>query len=399
MKKIDILQKVEGEVYLHYSWQNGLIADVAIEFLHYRGFEKLLVGKNPLDALVINPRICGICGHAHLKATVNAIERALDIKPTKKAMAIREITTLCELVQNHLKWFYLVIAPHANMNKFLAIQPSIVTINKIIALFGGQYPHSSYMLPGGVTCDPTSVDIYKARTYLESTKDIINNNLFSNIDSIDLVQKDKGDFGEVFRHLIKLGPIGQSYDRFIVLGENAYIAPAKILKTIKKPINTKYIRESRNAVTYRNKVYETGPLARMIALRHPLVMQLHRRFKDAAVTRIAARITEIDVALRNIEELLKSLRLDDPSYMNVSLRDGYGEGVVEAARGSLVHRIWIQNEKIAKYQIVTPTQWNLLQGSDNEPGVARRAIRGLHDTKHAELVFRSFDICSVCTTH
>ncbi|WP_281951730.1 nickel-dependent hydrogenase large subunit [Nitrosophilus kaiyonis] len=398
--KIDILQKVEGEVYLHYFWDKDIIEDVEIKFEHYRGFEKLLVGKDPLDALVINPRICGICGHAHLRATAEALEDAFKIVPPKKAKIIREITTLCEVVQNHLKWFYLVIVPFVGLDtKFLTIQPAIVAVNKIIALFGGQYPHSSYMLPGGVTCDPSYIEIYKAKNYLEYVKDIIRSNLLCEPFDINNMKNEQSDFGDVFRYLLKFGKVGQSYDRYVVFGKSAYVDSVKILKTVKKSISTKYIEENNNAIKYRGKMYETGPLARMIVIRHPLVMQLHRRYKDALITRVSARIVEIDIILKKIEYLLDTISLEEPSYISSQINDGYGEGIVEAARGSLLHRIWIKDRKIDKYQIITPTQWNLLQGTKKEPGVARKAIRGLRDKQLAELIFRSFDICSVCTTH
>jgi hydrogenase large subunit len=76
-----------------------------------------------------------------------------------------------------------------------------------------------------------------------------------------------------------------------------------------------------------------------------------------------------------------------------------GTGVCEAARGSLVHNIEISQGKIEHYQIITPTQWNLSNGTKRNPGIAQRAMIGLHDQKVAEFIFRTFDVCSVCTTH
>jgi Ni,Fe-hydrogenase I large subunit len=74
-------------------------------------------------------------------------------------------------------------------------------------------------------------------------------------------------------------------------------------------------------------------------------------------------------------------------------------GIVEAARGSLIHRVRIGEGLISEYQIVTPTQWNLGSGPADDPGIAQRALIGLHREEPAELVFKSFDVCSVCTTH
>ncbi len=78
---------------------------------------------------------------------------------------------------------------------------------------------------------------------------------------------------------------------------------------------------------------------------------------------------------------------------------GKGTGIVEAPRGSLIHTITAENGIIRESQIITPTQWNLATSTANDPGVAQNAMIGLKDTALAEFVFRTFDICSVCTTH
>jgi len=71
---IELIEKIEGEAKLDFSFEDGKIDFVGIEFMTARGIENILKGKSALDALVINPRVCGICGHAHLIATVEALE-------------------------------------------------------------------------------------------------------------------------------------------------------------------------------------------------------------------------------------------------------------------------------------------------------------------------------------
>ena len=66
---IELIEKIEGEAKLDFSFKDDLIEYVKIEFLTARGIEKILQNRPALDALVINPRVCGICGHAHLIAT------------------------------------------------------------------------------------------------------------------------------------------------------------------------------------------------------------------------------------------------------------------------------------------------------------------------------------------
>ena len=71
---IKLIEKIEGEAKLNFHFKNNKIDKVDVDFMSTRHIEDILKGKSPLDALVINPRVCGICGHAHLIATVRALE-------------------------------------------------------------------------------------------------------------------------------------------------------------------------------------------------------------------------------------------------------------------------------------------------------------------------------------
>ncbi len=115
---IELIEKIEGEAKLDFSFKDEKIDFVDIEFMTARGIENILKGKSALDALVINPRVCGICGHAHLIATVEALENCYEnIEISNKAKIIRELTLTFELIQNHFKWFYLTMRPLFGKNK------------------------------------------------------------------------------------------------------------------------------------------------------------------------------------------------------------------------------------------------------------------------------------------
>jgi Ni,Fe-hydrogenase I large subunit len=72
--------------------------------------------------------------------------------------------------------------------------------------------------------------------------------------------------------------------------------------------------------------------------------------------------------------------------------------VVEAARGSLIHRTTVKERRITSYEIIVPTQWNLSLGTESEKGVAVEAMVGAQSVEEASFIFRAFDVCSVCTT-
>jgi Ni,Fe-hydrogenase I large subunit len=146
-----IVNKIEGEASLK-IYGDKKVDFIEIEFWQYRGIESYLINRPIMDALVINPRICGICGHSHLFATVKAIENAVNAKISKKAKILRDITVGLEIVENHIKWFYITLFPTQIKNKKYIFKAGEFAslISKAIALIAGQYPHNSYMIPGGV---------------------------------------------------------------------------------------------------------------------------------------------------------------------------------------------------------------------------------------------------------
>lgn len=65
----------------------------------------------------------------------------------------------------------------------------------------------------------------------------------------------------------------------------------------------------------------------------------------------------------------------------------------------MLHEVKIHKGIITSYDIITPTVWNLGPGNDIEYSVSQKAILGLDTIEKAKIVLRSFDVCSVCTTH
>ena len=429
MKIKKLIEKIEGEAELDFSFKNNKIDDVNIKFGFYRGIEDILVGKPPRDALVITPRVCGICNHAHLIASVRAIEDGYrsvgrEVNLSNKANDIREFTLACELIQNHVKWFYLVMLPQ--LEKLLdqqsaenhALKASYLssTITKALAIFAGQWPHSSYAVPGGVTCDPTYVDVIQAESlvdesirFFEQVMVGVKLDKLLAMDSVLDLPKIGGDLGNTLYLLGSSGmaEMGKSHDRFIVFGECLCFKIGKSIPTQVSTIDTSYVKEEAQqgsmakSVTYKNRLFEVGSLARGMIAKEPMVKALHKRYKDATLTRIFARVYEMGRLLSYSKQLLKRLDLQEPSCsFDVHKRPMAfdGVGVVEAARGSLIHKTTVKDGLITNYEIIVPTQWNLSNGNGEEQGVATKAMVGSSSIEEASFIFRTFDVCSVCTT-
>ncbi|MBF0375027.1 MAG: HupV protein, partial [Alphaproteobacteria bacterium] len=51
--------RVEGDLEIRLEIEGGLIREAFVGAPLHRGFEQILAGRPPLDALVVAPRICG----------------------------------------------------------------------------------------------------------------------------------------------------------------------------------------------------------------------------------------------------------------------------------------------------------------------------------------------------
>ncbi|WP_456470229.1 nickel-dependent hydrogenase large subunit [Caminibacter sp.] len=379
-----IINKIEGEATLKIYEEKDIIDFVEIEFWQYRGIEKYLQNRHYMDALVINPRVCGICGHSHLLATAKAIENAFGAKITQKAKILREITTGLEIIQNHIKWFYITLFPTQIKDRSFTLKALRLSsfISKIIALISGQFPHNSYIIPGGVTCDLTNLEIFKLEDMLKMLMDEIQ----------AVIDKDGNsrDLEKFFENLPK--NIGKSLNRFLVLGDNLFFSKNGKTEKIKEEKTTSLYSN----VLYEDKFYEVGPLARNI--NNSLVKKIYEKYEDSIYTRIFARLYEINLIIEYLLENIKNIDVCEPSYIKPVVNNASGISVIEAPRGSLIHKVEIKDEKIKSYEIIVPTQFNLSNGTKENPSAAQAALMS-ERKEYLDTIFKCFDICAVCVTH
>ncbi|MGZ5014693.1 MAG: nickel-dependent hydrogenase large subunit [Methylobacter sp.] len=170
------LNRVEGDLDFQLELEDNKVIDARCIGSLYRGFEQIMISRKPKDSLVITPRICGICGTAQLNAAVLALEHVGGIPVPPAAIRIRNLCLMAETVQSDLRQSFLFFTAdfchpkYADRSFYQKARTAFLPfkgwvhrgalehsrhIVEIIALFGGQWPHSSYMLPGGVT---TSAD-------------------------------------------------------------------------------------------------------------------------------------------------------------------------------------------------------------------------------------------------
>lgn len=441
---VDIdLNRVEGDLEFQVDLEDGIVVDARCIGTLYRGFEQIMIGRAPRDALVITPRVCGICGTAHLYAATLALEQIANLTPPAHAVHVRNLCLMAETLQSDLRQTFLFFTPDF-CNARYAGQPLAGALNAaflplkgsvargtlkatrdllgIVALFGGQWPHSTYMLPGGISQPANSRRVMDSRDILAAVRGwfeqaVIGGSLdeWMALDSADTLFRWQaadaaragsglGLFNRFSRdiglHLLGRGtPHLLSYGSVIRPDGSGHALPAgffngdtQAVEALDQAQINEHVRHSwflpyeggrhpwqgetipdhlpgtdrytwAKAPRYGDRVVQTGPLAELRIAGDPLITDLLAREGDNTWLRQFARLRRAGWLIQAMAETLQSIKacLSEPHYLDPGLDvwpDGESYGLVEAARGALGHWLRIRNGVIEKYQIVTPTAWN-----------------------------------------
>jgi hydrogenase large subunit len=164
------------------------------------------------------------------------------------------------------------------------------------------------------------------------------------------------------------------------------------------------------APRYDGRSMETGPLARLIAAgRDPFDLRRRlggKRRKSSTLHRLVARAQEALLVRDWVEEWLEGVDSDGP-FRAAWTDDFTGDGVGfwGASRGALSHWLRVRDGEVERYQILTPTGWNLgPRDADGNPSVFEEAVVGTPVDDFEQpidvlRIIRSFDPCLGCAVH
>ncbi len=182
------LNRVEGDLEIRVEVEDNVVTDAWSSGILYRGFEGLLKGRGPLDGLVITPRVCGICTTGHLTAAARALDAITHAPIPPDATRIRNLALMTEHIQSDVRHGVLMFAVdfvnqvyqshplfEEAVKRYQPFKGSTVVdvikrtknVLEIVAILGGQWPHSSFMVPGGIASVPGTNDIFQC-SYLLS---------------------------------------------------------------------------------------------------------------------------------------------------------------------------------------------------------------------------------------
>lgn len=164
--------RVEGDLEVRLDVANARVTSAHVNATMFRGFEQILVGREPLDALVYVPRICGICSVSQGIAAARALADLANVSPTPNGLIASNLMLAAENLADHLSHFYLFFMPdftrpvyagrpwHARaVERFLpyrgerhrAALAARQRWLRLIGTLGGKWPHTGSIQPGGST--------------------------------------------------------------------------------------------------------------------------------------------------------------------------------------------------------------------------------------------------------
>ena len=315
---IDPVTRIEGHLKIDGEVEGGVVTDARSSGTMFRGFEKLLEGKEPRDASFITSRVCGVCFSVHTIASSLALDAAFGAQVPTGGRLLRNLMMGAEYIYDHILHFYhltaldyldiIRIAEYAGADEgLLAVRDKVValvaasdthplapsytpdeysvsdpeTVTTLVshyltalrmqmlakrmgAIFGGRAPHYQSIVVGGVTKLPTTAEISQFRELLTELTAFVKNVYVDDVTSLGtghLFDLAISDFGVGHQNYLAYGAFDESDggDPLLPGGVITGLNPANINVAA---LDTAEITES-----VRHSWYEqTGPL-------HPSVGQ------------------------------------------------------------------------------------------------------------------------------
>jgi uptake hydrogenase large subunit len=484
-KRITIpANRVEGDLEIRVEIEDGRVSDAFSMGIMFRGIENLMKGRAPLDSLVITPRVCGICTTSHLHAAAKALDVIYGVDVPDAAQRVRDVASMVEMLQNDMRHTFHMFMPdiahpayaghslhEEAVSRYQPLEGTAVIeavretnkILEIIAILGGQWPHSSFMVPGGVASVIDANDIAQCRYLLSHFRKWYETRILgcsierwqavSGEADLDvwLTENDsqrESELGFFIRFMREAGleGLGRGCGNYVCFGfpggEAAHgfsagfmnaggrrpLDQAMIAEDVShswlKGIGAKHPFEGKTAPLgkdaagdryswakaprYNGEPAETGPLADALVAGRPLYHDLIGAYGPSAFVRQFARITRASRLIPLIEQFLEDISNERPVFFNnhpMVPKNEEGFGFIEAPRGLLGHWVRIEDNAISNYQIITPTAWNASprdavgQRGPLETALIDTPVKDEREMVGIYHVIRSFDPCLVCCVH
>ncbi|MDR3566283.1 MAG: nickel-dependent hydrogenase large subunit [Negativicutes bacterium] len=430
----------------------GQVVDAWLGGMLFRGFEAMLIGRDPRDAALFTQRICGICTTAHAVAATLAQQEAFGVAPTPNGQHLTNLIYAADIIHNHLVHFYTLalfdyvvgpatppylprqkgdfrLPPKVNSDIMTHAKTAYMMASRaheMMAIFGGKAPMQQTIMPTGVTEQVNGERVAAYWSVLQELKDFVEQIYLPDVLTIADYYLDYFKIGTGYGHLMSFGmfpaPVtGRRAFGAGVIVNRGVVAPfegGKVLEgsrfawyadeqESRQPSEGKTTPDSHKAEAYtwikapryQGLPFESGPLAR------GWINGNYRR-GVSVMDRLVARAQETQKICRLAEEWLSQLVPGAPTVSPYTPPpQGAGSGLTDAMRGVLGHWLSYDQHKVSHYQIVTPSTWNFSpRDAAGRRGPVEEALVGTPVASADSLievarVIHSLDPCLTCAVH
>ncbi|MDH5690201.1 MAG: Ni/Fe hydrogenase subunit alpha [Candidatus Bathyarchaeota archaeon] len=455
---IDPITRLEGHgkitIFLNDA---GNVENAYFQVPELRGFERFCEGRRAEDLPIITTRICGVCPVAHHMAGAKALDAAFNVEPTETAKKLRELEYCGYFIYDHILHFYFLggpdfvvgpDAPAAKRNILGVIEKVGLDIagevikhraygQRITGIIGGRPTHPvSAAMPGGIAKAINEEERQDIKDMLKSCHDfakfslkIFDDVVLKNADYVNLITSDPYNLPTYYMGTVDKNNKVNFYDGKVRVvdpqgKEFVKFAPSEYLDVIEehvepwtyvkmpylKKIGWKGLTSGPNS-----GIYRVGPLGRLNAaegMATPVAQaEYERMYKTlggrpvhATLAFHWARLIELMYATERGLELIRDDEITSKDIRNKPGKPGEGVGIVEAARGTLIHHYQLDENALAKkVNLVVAT-------THNAPGICmsiKNAAKGIIKNgvvndgllNKVEMAFRAYDPCFACATH
>ena len=368
---------LEGDIRVKLGWNGARVEDVRIESTRPTAIAQLLKDRSPEDALAFVPRVFSLCAAAQSAAA----RRAMVCAGASIDMDADAAEVVLEVVHEYF-WRLLIDWPQTMRHPIDAGTVAEVRRHRAGSRRrNGEAPEADERM----RCDAgvALTAIATRRVFGVAPVDWL---AMRDLGALDAWTARGATLparllGVLLRELPKLGRSAVS------------LMPATTREALVRSVVHAMDEEAEfeRAPTWNGEPAETGALSRMRA--HPLVASLIARDGNTVAARTVARLCELATLLEECSTNGHAFRWID------GFATGAAEGfaVVHTARGLLVHRVRLDDGRIADYRIVAPTEWNF-----HPDGALARGLRYLAADeageleRRARLAVQGLDPCVAC---
>lgn len=384
----DIYYSANIRSFLNIETDDNTIKDVHSSGLSFKSYEKLLLGKAPLDAVNILSKMCEMNSVSNTIAASMALENALEITISENQKLARAFTHGSAFLKNHIRHFYIYTLPfYIKADDFLPLHYSlsedfripknytdILLANRLKAIQLIKASTELSLIFGLSAKNINTSSIINAKVLLKKIKTFISNNMVQDIYTIAKYYSDYFNIGTGCHNLMSYGLFKsfQNNDMF-------YLNPLVQIGDKLKPLNSKNIAENiyysqcSHSINTKNQSgslwiktpryeslpMEVGPLARML-------LSDNCGKGSSTMDRNIARVLEAENISQIMEYILDNMFEESKNCEKHKIpANSAGKGLIDSPKGALGHWITIRNSKIYKYNIITPNEWNFSPSDSN----------------------------------